>query len=80
MATQNLFVVMNYKKIQITNHRLVDCKIFWEQTLASFFFWIFGLEFAEPGKSGESGKLPLKFVGFAKSARPPSELNSTAIS
>jgi hypothetical protein len=31
-------------------------------------------------KSGESGKLPLKFVGFAKFARPPSKLNSTAIS
>ena len=29
-------------------------------------------------ESGESGKLPLKFVGFAKFARPPSELNSTA--
>ena len=31
-------------------------------------------------ESGESGKLPLKFVGFAKFARPPSKLNSTAIS
>ena len=31
-------------------------------------------------KSGESGKLPLKFVGFAEFARPGSELNSTAIS
>ena len=31
-------------------------------------------------ESGESGKLPLKFVGFAKLARPPSKLNSTAIS
>ena len=29
-------------------------------------------------ESRESGKLPLKFVGFAKFSRPPSELNSTA--
>ena len=31
-------------------------------------------------KSEESGKLPLKFVGFAKFSRPPSKLNSTASS
>ena len=31
-------------------------------------------------ESGESYKLPLKFVGFAKLARPPSKLNSTASS
>ena len=31
-------------------------------------------------KSAESGKLPLKFVGFAKFKRPPSKLNSNAIS
>ena len=31
-------------------------------------------------ESGESGKLPLKFVGFVGFARPPSELNSTAVS
>ena len=31
-------------------------------------------------KSAESGKLSLKFVGFAKFTAPPSELNSTAIS
>jgi hypothetical protein len=31
-------------------------------------------------ESGESSKLSLKFVGFARFARPPSELNSTAIS
>ena len=27
----------------------VDCKIFLEQTFASFLEWNFGLEFAEPG-------------------------------
>jgi hypothetical protein len=31
-------------------------------------------------ESGESGELPLKFVGFAEFALPPSKLNSTAIS
>jgi hypothetical protein len=31
-------------------------------------------------ESGESGKLPLKFVGFAKFIVPPSKINSTAIS
>ena len=31
-------------------------------------------------ESGESDKLPLKFVGFAKFALPPSKLNSIVIS
>jgi hypothetical protein len=31
-------------------------------------------------ESGESGELPLKFVGFDKFARTPSRLNSIAIS
>ena len=31
-------------------------------------------------ESGESGKLPLKFVRFAQFARVPDKLNSTAIS
>ena len=30
------------------NDSVLDCKIFWEQTFASFLEWNFGLEFAEP--------------------------------
>ena len=38
----------NSKRRASLGDSAVDCKIFWEQTFASFFFWIFGLEFAVP--------------------------------
>ena len=59
----------------------VDCKIFWEQTFVGFFFFGYlAWNLRDLVKSGESGKLTLKFVGFVKFAWPPSKLNSTASS
>jgi hypothetical protein len=66
----------------VPDPQALDCKIFFSQSFASFFFWMFGLGFAESGEiwrirqitaeilricqTIESVKLPQKFSGFAK--------------